>query len=66
MGCRILSGSAGAGFYCSVSDVVFGPLMEDKSQAEDFMKWLDKDPREYKVDDLMGLFNKFLEEISDD
>ena len=62
MGCRILRGRAGACFYCSVSDVVFGPLMETKCEAEDFMKWLDKDPREYEVEELSTLFGKFSED----
>lgn len=66
MGCRILSGKMGACFYCSVTDVVFGPLMETKCEAEDFMKWLNKDPRQYGVDELEELFGKFVEETSDD
>lgn len=66
MGCRILSGNAGACFYCSVTNVVFGPLIESKEEAENFMKWLDLDPRQYEVNELITLFNKFLGEMSDE
>lgn len=62
MGCRILSGKAGACFYCSVTDVVFGPLMEDLNEANTFEGWLDLDPRQYQHDELMELFKQFQEE----
>ena len=63
MGCRILSGRAGACFYCSVTDVVFGPLIPCKEDAEEFMSWLGLDPRQYDVDELRTLFKKFREEL---
>ena len=63
MGCRILSGEAGACFYCSVTDVVFGPLMMSKDIAEAFMGSLDLDPRNYNIEELMKLYNKFVVEM---
>ena len=62
MGCRILSGSAGACFYDSVTDVVFGPLMESEEEANTFEGFLDLDPRQYTQDELMQLFKQFRED----
>jgi len=35
-------------FYCSVTGLAFGPLMDDAEEAEAFLRWLDargRDPR---------------------
>ena len=76
MGCRILVGKGDSGegveyavFYDSVTDVCFGPLMNNLEEAESFEKFLEghkskkgSDPRTYDVWDLIELYNKFLEE----
>lgn len=46
MGVRIIQSdeegdSHGAVLYCSVTDWAFGPIFEDRDEAESFLKWLD-------------------------
>jgi hypothetical protein len=84
MGCRILLGTErGTGsqekavFFCSTTDIAFGPAMDSLEEAEEFIKWLDQlpawrhgtasnrpstDPRSWRVHDLMELYNEFRHE----
>ena len=61
MACKILRQDEGLGvieaFYCSTTDCAFGPIMY--GDAEEFMEWLDTDPR--KIDDveLISKYNEF-------
>lgn len=57
MGCRILTGEAGACFHDSVTDVVFGPLFESKEEAQALMGLLSKDPRTYSTTELVDKLN---------
>ena len=61
MGCRILANAADdmVCFYCSTSNVAFGPIMLNEAWAEAFAKWLSKDPRTYTIDDLTSLWMSF-------
>lgn len=76
MGCRILTNKndTQACFYCSTSEVAFGPIMENEEEALNFLKWLEDpenrkgykpligkgdDPREYETRDLTNLYYEF-------
>lgn len=69
MGCRILYDSEEkmAAFYCSTSEVAFGPVFyEDPKgdwtaaeEAEFFMRWLPRDPREFTPDALEEYLVRF-------
>jgi len=68
MGVRILEGngegdSKGACFYCSTTDWAFGPLMGSREEAEEFLKWLPTDPRDYKDNELEGLYGDFVRDM---
>ena len=54
MGCAILGDSetGEAVFYCNTSDWAFGPLMDDREQAERFIEYLSEDPRRYSTEAL--------------
>lgn len=45
MGCRILvdKNTGETCFYCSSSMVAFGPIMDDETQALDFLDWMRDD-----------------------
>ena len=62
MGCRILHGNAGACFYDSVTDTVFGKLLENKEEAEEFQNWIERDLREVNDDKFEDLLNEFRKE----
>jgi hypothetical protein len=72
MACRILVGHEQgcdvyeqACFFDSVSDTVFGPLMQSEEEAEAFLKWLPDDPRKLKdickVAEMTDLTDKYAE-----
>lgn len=48
-------------FYDSVTDVTFGPIMDDLEEAESFEEWLEKDARAYDVKELIRLLGEFKE-----
>ena len=66
MGCNVIVGGSDEGecavFYDSVTEVAFGPLMNDLEEAESFQKWLKKDARTIPVKELIKLLNQFREE----
>lgn len=59
MSVEILSASAGSIFFCNTSDWAFGPVMPDKETAEEFLKWLPKDPRQYQDHELEKKWAEF-------
>ena len=63
MACKILVGSDDSREYAvfvdSVTETTFGPLMEDKAEAEEFMKYLTIDPRNYTTVQLIKLLDEF-------
>lgn len=69
MGCRILQGdgstidSVGAVLYCSTAGWAFGPVFDDREQAERFIEWLaPRDPRSVDRRVLEVSYRRFLEE----
>jgi hypothetical protein len=50
MGVRINDGMEVTTLYCSVSMWSFGPIFDSYEEAQHFLSWLDRDPREYTVD----------------
>jgi hypothetical protein len=74
MGVRIIQGdglgdSVYACLYCSTSMWAFGPLFEDRDEAELFLEWLGVDPRgltdrelEFKYSDFCNGKEKFIAE----
>ncbi len=70
MGCRILEGEnqEGAVLYCSTTGWAFGPLFEDRLDAESFLDWLSaretRDPRNLKDSELADYFSDFRKEVS--
>ncbi len=77
MGCRILQGdntgdSQGAVLYCSNTMIAFGPVFNDRDQAQRFCEWLDQtdsdprdDPRFLSAIELEGAYLCFLSESND-
>jgi hypothetical protein len=64
MGVRILQGDKshdGAVLYCSVSMWAFGPVFEDEDEAQQFLNWLDVDPRKLSEPELHVKYLEFLE-----
>lgn len=63
MSCCILVGKGEglerAAFYCNTADWAYGPLMDSYEEAEDFEKWLHKDPRSYDNETLERLYSEF-------
>ena len=62
MGVRILKGEDYACWYCSTSMWAFGPVFEDEFQADDFLQWIEGDPRSYSDALLESKYVEFLEE----
>jgi len=62
MGCRILVSQDGACFYDSVTESVFGLILEDLEEAESFQKWNEKDLRELTDKEFAENLTKFREE----
>lgn len=63
MGVRILEGREvfdGACLYCSTSMWAFGPIFEDAIVAQEFLDWLDVDPRLLNDKQLEGEYVEFL------
>jgi hypothetical protein len=64
MSVRILSDGETAAFYCSTTEVAFGPLVHDDEtgdhdaveRAEAFLRWLPQDARRYADGDLVTQF----------
>jgi hypothetical protein len=46
-------------FYCSVVMWAFGPIMYSEEEAEEFLEYLKKDPREYKDKELESEYYEF-------
>ena len=60
MGCRILEDPEnGACFYCSTTDVAFGPVMQNREEAEMFLEVLPHDPRIMDERHLMDAYADF-------
>lgn len=62
MSTRILYDDAdGSGvLYDSVTEVPFGILMHgDRAELEEFLAWLPRDARDYRYEDLPGLWRNF-------
>lgn len=64
MGVRILQGDGtydGAVLYCSTTMWAFGPVFEDREQAQAFLDWLDPtDPRRLSDAELEAKYGDFL------
>lgn len=70
MGCRVMYDPEAkvAAFYCSTSDVAFGPICNEDPKSdwtayetlEFFMRWLPLDPREYGEGELETQLGRFL------
>ena len=79
MGCQIIEGKTEGGmgvecacFYDSVTDTVFGKLMNDLEEAESFQKYVmaqeKKDLRQLSVEEfdvLLGAFRDLREELAE-
>jgi hypothetical protein len=60
MAVRILESRNGEScFYCSTTMWAFGPVFDDVIIAEQFLKWLSIDPRQYSDKDLEFVYAKF-------
>ena len=65
MGVRIIQAdgigdSTGAVFYCSTTGWAFGPVMEDREEAEKFLEFLSPvDPRTLKDNELSERYAEF-------
>ena len=60
MGCRIM-GDDMACFYCSVTDIAFGPVAT-RDELERFRSWMGQDPRsELNIMQAWGRFVKYEE-----
>jgi hypothetical protein len=63
MSVRILTDDTTAAFYCSTSEVAFGPLVHEDGdhaadeRAEAFLRWLPQDARRYEEADLLRQFS---------
>jgi hypothetical protein len=64
MGVRIMQGDQpydGAVLYCSTSMWAFGPVFEDEDKAQEFLDWLEVDPRKLDQSQLQSKYHDFLE-----
>ena len=73
MGCDILVGRSSHGlgleyacFYDSVTETVFGVLLDSLEEAESFQKSVDVDLRKLSHDEFVKLLNDFREERKED
>jgi hypothetical protein len=63
MSVRILHDGETAAFYCSTTEVAFGPLVAEAGEhdavdrAEAFLRWLPKDARVYTLSELLTQFS---------
>lgn len=48
-------------FYCSVTMWAFGPIMYSQDEAQEFLDYLEKDPRNYKDKELENLYYEFIQ-----
>ncbi len=62
MGCKILNGDAGECFYDSVTMTVFGTVMEDGAEAEEFQNWAGGDLRSLSHDEFVEKMKEFCKE----
>ncbi len=69
MGCRIIVGKNDSGvgvecacFYDSVTDTVFGVILEDLEEAESFQEWNKIDLRTLSHEEFVKELDKFREE----
>jgi hypothetical protein len=66
MSVRILESGDTAAFYCSTSEVAFGPLVHEddrhdaEERAEAFLRWLPQDARRYDEAELLRQFSAWL------
>jgi hypothetical protein len=66
MSVRILDNGDTAAFYCSTSEVAFGPLVHEDGdhaadeRAEAFLRWLPQDARRYDEAELLAQFSAWL------
>ncbi len=68
MGCRIIVGTRDDGkgvecacFYDTVTDTVFGIILNDLEEAESFQESIDKDLRQLSHNEFVEELNKFRE-----
>ena len=64
MGVEILEGRdfGPCALTCNTSGVAFGPLFEDREEAEAFLEWLPQDPRRYDDQELGRKYSEFRSE----
>jgi hypothetical protein len=46
--------------YCSVTGRAFGPVFGDSLEAEEFLRWLPGDAREYTTEELESQYREWL------
>ncbi len=46
-------------FYCSTTEVAFGPTMKSSEQAKEFAAWLSVDPRSFSTSELIARYGQF-------
>jgi hypothetical protein len=62
MSVRVLHDGDTAAFYCSTTEVAFGPLVHEETdhdaveRAEAFLRWLPQDARKYSERELLSKF----------
>lgn len=70
MGIRIIESNSDtdsyAVLYCSTSMWAFGPVFEDREQAEEFLKFVPGDPRLLDDVTLEGYYSQFLAREKED
>jgi hypothetical protein len=65
MGLRIIVGNEQgchrehAVLFCSTSQWAFGPVFDSEEDADEFIKWLPRDAREYTADELEHLYGSW-------
>jgi diadenosine tetraphosphatase ApaH/serine/threonine PP2A family protein phosphatase len=69
MGCHILEGretpdgAEMACFYCSTTGTAFGPIMQNREEAEKFLEFCHGDPRYYSQRELMDKYSDFTKQF---
>ena len=43
----LITSSTAAALYCDTDDRAFGPVFESAAEAEEFLVWLEADPRKF-------------------
>jgi len=65
MGVRVLTDRDGESvLYCSTSMWAFGPVFGADDDPNDFLEWLEDDPRRLKDSELESKFYEWLNEVN--